>query len=301
MRNKTLDTLDLKAFVTVAECGSFSEASQRLYVTQPAVSKRIAALEQSLNHSLFDRLGRKIHLTEAGEHLLPKAKKLLTELAETERSIKELSGEMAGTLIVATSHHVGLHHLPPILREFSAQHANVNLQFEFLDSEKSHEKVLNGHCELAIVTLPSLVDKPLARRVLWKDPLVFVSGPNHALSKRINLTLRDLAGHSAILPDLNTFTGRMAKQCFDDAKLSLKLNMTTNYLETIKMMVSVGLGWSLLPKTLVDQQLCILDVKNSALERELGIIYHEKRSFSNAASAFYQMLCLTADDSLINM
>lgn len=277
----------------MAECGSFSYASQQLCVTQPAVSKRIASLEQSLNHTLFDRLGRGISLTEAGEHLLPRAKKILADLQQTERSVRELSGEMLGSLTVATSHHVGLHHLPPILREFSSEHGGVNLQFEFLDSEKSHERVLTGSCELAIVTLPPKLAPPLAHTKLWRDPLVFVCGKHHRLNQDKYLRLEDLAKESAILPDLNTFTGRMAKQCFDDAELELQLNMTTNYLETIKMMVSVGLGWSLLPKTLVDPQLEILHIENVELERQLGIIYHEKRSFSNAGAAFYKMLCST--------
>lgn len=285
-----MDTLDLKAFIAVAETGSFSQASSRLFVTQPAVSKRIAALEQSLNHTLFDRLGRQIRLTEAGEKLLPKAQALINDLNETERSIKELSGEIIGNLRVATSHHIGLHHLPPILREFSAEHPNVNLQFEFLDSEKAHEKVLKGSCELAIVTLPPILEQPLQQRILWKDPLVFVTGKTHFLAHKTKLTLADLAAESAILPDLSTFTGRMAKQCFEDAGLTLKLNMTTNYLETIKMMVSVGLGWSLLPKTLVDNQLSIIHVTGIELSRDLGIISHQKRSFGNAAAAFYQVL-----------
>lgn len=285
-----MDTDALKAFVAVAETHSFSEASRQLFITQPAVSKRIAALELHLNHALFDRLGKEVALTEAGKSLMPQALKILQEIQDTERSIRELSGEIVGTLHVATSHHIGLHHLPPVLRAFASKHKNVNLQFEFLDSEQAHEKVIRGDCELAVVTLAPKLEPPLEATLLWQDPLKFVAGQDHPLANKRSVTLTELSQHPAILPDLNTFTGRLVKSTFDHTNLSLKLNMTTNYLETIKMMVSVGLGWSVLPTTLTDEHMKILNVPKLKLQRDLGVIKHQKRSLGNAAKAFYQTL-----------
>ncbi len=285
-----MDTENLKAFLAVAEAGSFSQAAQNLFLTQPAVSKRIAALEAQLNHPLFNRLGREVTLTEAGEALLPRAQSILQAMAETERNIRELSGEIRGTLRVATSHHIGLHHLPPILREFASTHINVNLQFEFLDSERAHERILRGECDLAVVTLAPVVEDPLQAEVIWRDPLVFVASPDHALVSRRNLSLEELSKHPAILPDLNTFTGRLVKNRFDATGLPLSLNMATNYLETIKMMVSVGLGWSVLPQTMVDSDLAILRVPGQTFERQLGVVTHKKRTLGNAARAFYSVL-----------
>ncbi len=286
----TMDTDSLKAFVAVARCGSFSDAAQSLYITQPAVSKRIASLEAHLNHSLFDRLGKEITLTEAGKTLLPHATHILQNIHDTERSIRELSGEIVGTLHVATSHHIGLHHLPPVLRAFASKHRNVNLQFDFLDSERAHEKVTKGECELAVVTLAPKLAPPLVGEIIWHDPLHFVCGPDHPLAKQGNINLNELSNEAAILPDLNTFTGRLVKSTFDKAGLPLHLNMATNYLETIKMMVSVGLGWSVLPTTLIDQHMHILQLPGIQLQRELGVIKHQKRSLGNAAKAFYAVL-----------
>lgn len=292
-----MDTDSLKAFLAVAEAGSFSQAAQTLFLTQPAVSKRIAALEAKLNHPLFNRLGREVTLTEAGEALLPRAQTILQVMADTERNIRELSGEIRGTLRVATSHHIGLHHLPPILREFASTHKNVNLQFEFLDSERAHERVLRGECDLAVVTLAPVVEDPLEAETIWRDPLVFVASRDHALRTQRNLSLRELSRHPAILPDLNTFTGRLVKNRFDAAGLPLSLNMATNYLETIKMMVSVGLGWSVLPKTMVDGELTILQVPGQTFERKLGVVTHKKRTLGNAARAFYSVLRAKRDES----
>lgn len=285
-----MDIDALKAFVTVAECGSFSLAAQQLHLTQPAVSKRISSLETRLNHPLFDRLGREVTLTEAGEALMPRARAILHDIAETERSIKELSGEIVGSLRVATSHHIGLHHLPPILREFASSHREVNLQFEFLDSEQAHEKVLRGDVDFAVVTLAPELEPPLQGEVIWLDELVFVAAVGHPLTRHKNLSLEQLSQEAAILPDLNTFTGRLVQQAFADRGLKLNLNMATNYLETIKMMVTVGLGWSVLPRSMLDENIEDLEIKNIQLVRALGVVKHQKRTMGKAANAFYELL-----------
>jgi DNA-binding transcriptional LysR family regulator len=286
----SMDIESLKAFLVVAEQRSFSSAAHALHLTQPAISKRIASLESQLGYQLFDRIGRNIQLTEAGQVLLPRARHILAEMEETRRAIADLSGEVIGDLRVATSHHVGLHRLPPLLREFASRYPRVNLQFDFLDSEKAHERVIRGDCELAVVTLAPKAPENLKLEVVWHDPLVFVTGKEHGFSDT-QVTLQQLSHEPAILPDLNTFTGRLVKSCFDRQRLNLRLSMATNYLETIKMMVSVGLGWSVLPDSLVDSQLCRLDVAGVKLSRQLGVVTHEKRSLSNAARAFYALLC----------
>ncbi len=114
-----MDLNSLNTFIAIAETGSFSEAGERLHLTQPAVSKRIAALEQQLNARLFDRVGREVNLTEAGRALLPRAYQLLNVLDDTRRALNNLTGEVSGRLVLATSHHIGLHRLPPLLRAFT--------------------------------------------------------------------------------------------------------------------------------------------------------------------------------------
>jgi len=290
-----VDTESLKAFVSVATTQSFSSAAEQLHLTQPAISKRIAALEKRLGKQLFDRLGREVVLTEAGEVLLPRANQLLRLLADAERDIRELSGEIAGTLRVATSHHIGLHHLPPILREFAVRHSQVQLQFEFLDSEQAYERVARGDCELAVVTTAPETRPPLQRTLLWQDTLAFVVSDNHPLNAVAGPSLQTLAEYPAILPDLNTHTGRIVKHCFDDAGFPLELSMKTNYLETIKVMVSVGLGWSVLPLSMIDNSLRKIDIPGIELSRDLGIVTHTRRTLSNAAAAFLKTLVATSD------
>jgi len=135
-----MDLANLNAFIAVAETRSFSLAAERLHLTQPAVSKRIAALEAQLDVRLFDRLGREIGLTEAGRALLPRAYQILNVLDDTRRALTNLNGDIGGRLSLATSHHIGLHRLPPLLRAFTRAHPQVSLDIRFLDSEVAYER-----------------------------------------------------------------------------------------------------------------------------------------------------------------
>ena len=113
-----MDIHALQAFTAVAETGSFSRAAELLFLTQPAVSKRIAGLEQEFDRRLFDRVGRRVDLTEAGHALLPHAQRILREVEESRQAIASLGGRIGGRLAIGTSHHMGLHRLPPVLRSF---------------------------------------------------------------------------------------------------------------------------------------------------------------------------------------
>lgn len=283
-----MDLDNLRAFLSVARHKSFSLAADDLFITQPAVSKRIAVLEQEVDAVLFDRLGKTIQLTQAGRILLPRVEQIVSHLEEAKRVLADLSGEVKGELRVATSHHVGLHKLPPVLRAFASAYPKVNLKFEFLDSEIALDRVQRGQCELAVVTLAPEPAEPLEFEPLWRDTLRFVTSLDSEIPNNTNLVA--LSESPAILPDLSTYTGRLVKHCFDERNLPLTINMTTNYLETIKMMVSVGLGWSVLPESMLDEQIRALRLGGVTLARILGVARHRKRQLSNAAEAFYDVL-----------
>lgn len=276
-----MDIAALKAFTAVADAGSFSAAAEHLFLTQPAISKRIAALENELGTKLFDRIGRTITLTEAGQALLPRARTILIELEDSIRTISNLTGEVHGTLRFATSHHIGLHRLPPALERFTQEHPQVRLDIRFMDSEEACMAVEHGELELGIVTLPPAPPPNLATKVVWPDPLGIVVSSHHQLAAITHVTLTELARYPAILPATGTYTRQIAEQAFETLELDIALS--TNYLETIKMLTSVGIGWSLLPVTMLDSSISKLSVRGLSLKRSLGIVYHRERTLSNAA------------------
>ncbi len=294
-----MDFEGLKAFLAVAELGSFSLAADRLHLTQPAVSKRVAHLEDGLGLRLFDRIGRTVSLTEAGRELQPRAGQILASVEDSRRALSNLAGSVSGHLSLATSHHIGLWRMPEILRNFTRQYPAVTLDLHFMDSEVAHEQILQGAMELGVITLAPAGHDRLCSTPVWKDELVFVCARDHDLARVEAVDLEILAGHPAVLPDMSTFTGRIVKQLFQDRGLSLTTAMSTNYLETIKMLITVGLGWSVLPRTMLDPGICSLRVPGVSINRDLGVIHHIHRSLSNAGNAFIDLLKAAGDASVV--
>lgn len=289
-----MELANLTAFVAVAEHGGFSAAAEQLHLTQPAVSKRIAQLEASLDARLFDRLGRQVAPTEAGQLLLPRARHLLAEAEDARRALREMGEGIGGSLRFATSHHIGLHRLPPLLRRFAAKHPQVALDIRFMDSEQAWQEVLQGRIELALTTLGPATP-PLRATKLWNDPLRFVAAPDHPLARKARPTLADLSAHPAVLPDPGTFTHRIVADAFAARGLPLQARMATHSMETTKMLAGVGLAWSVLPQTMLDRSLRALPVAGLRLTRRLGCVTHGGRTLSRAAQAFSALLEGSAD------
>jgi DNA-binding transcriptional LysR family regulator len=292
-----MDIAALKAFVTVAGAGSFSLAAEQLFLTQPAISKRVSALEHELGMRLFDRIGRTITLTEAGLALLPRARSILLEIEDSVRALSNLSGEVHGTLRFATSHHIGLRRLPPVLKQFVLHYPQVRLDIRFMDSEQACHAVETGELELAVVTLPPAPAPTLRVREIWDDPLAVIVSDNHRMARLPRPCLRDLAAWPAIVPATNTFTRQLAERAFAELGLELDVALSTNYLETIKMLVSVGIGWGLLPVTMLEAGIRVLPVTALDVRRKLGTVHHRDRTLSNAARTLNEMLIQSSAES----
>lgn len=283
-----MDISSLRTFLTLAQTGSFSKAAETLFITQPAVSKRIATLEDSLGVKLFDRIGKQVKLTEAGEALLPGSRRIVAEMDESQRIVSNLQSHTRGKLSMATSHHVGLHRLPDVLKKYTRAYPDVELDIRFLDSEQAVPQILHGEIEFAIVTLADKPQAQLRHIELWSDPMHCVVAKQHALAKQKRVTHKQLLQQAAILQTAGTHTRHLVDAALD-YQLPENILLETNYLETIKVMVQAGLGWSMLPDSMIDSTLVTLNVKQLEIDRHLGIILHEQRTLSNAAHRLFNM------------
>lgn len=290
-----MDINSLKAFLAVADAGSFSSAAEQLHLTQSAISKRIQLLEQQLKVSLFERHNRTISLTEAGSLLIPRAENILALVSDTEQEVENTSGKIQGRLSIATSHHIGLHRLPPILKRFVQQYPDVKMDIKFMGSENAYQAIQARQIELALTTLDSHLDQAITTTEIWQDKMLCICSETHPLANIRTPSFKELSEHYAILPEENTITYQLIHRAFAERQLPLNTHMPTNYLETIKMMVSVGLGWSLLPESMIDspaiKKLEWPD-KQAQPNRKLGAIQLKDRSLSNAALAFLDYLRL---------
>lgn len=278
-----------EAFVKVMETGSISMAAELLFITQPAVTKRIHSLEEYFGVKLFESAGRGVQATHAAHSLLPKVKNWLNELGDIHHTLSHEQSQIQGKLKIGTSHHIGLHHLPSHLRHYVQTFPNVTLDVHFVDSEQAHEKVLAGDLELAFLTLPPQGDERLNYVTIWNDPLVFVAAPFHPLAQKENLKLEDLIQYPSLLPATQTYTTQITLAEFEKQALKPKISMSNNPLESIRMLVSIGLGWSVLPKTLVNQDLQQLEI-NVDMNRQLGMVWHPGRTQSKAVLQLIEMM-----------
>lgn len=279
-----MDHHSLEAFLAVAESGSFSQAADRLFLTQPAVSKRISNLETSLGVKLFDRISREVYLTESGRLLVERAGRILEDIRDARLAVTQSALGQVSQVSVASSHHIGLHYLGPILRQLSDRYPDASLDVRFLESEQTIEAILKRDLELAFITLPNTLHRDLTKETLWTDPLEFVVAPDHPLATRSGpVRLNELVHFRAILPEDNTTTFRLVQQTFQRHHLPLTRRLSVNYLETIRALVGSGLGWSVLPNRLVDDSVRALAVEQVQLERHLGVIRHAKRTPSRGA------------------
>jgi DNA-binding transcriptional LysR family regulator len=291
-----MDSLALQAFKTIAVQGSFSRAAEELVVSKPALVHRIRLLENQLKTRLFDRTGRHLTLTVAGQQLLPKATAMLEAMSDldtvedTADELTKLSGSVEGKLSIGVTHHIGLHRLPDSLRLFIERYPQVELDIKFDEAEAVYDGLLQGHWQLGITTLNPDIHPHIEQKVIWQDQMKFVAAPDHPLSLKNKVSLSELSNYPALLTKPKSFTRELLEKNFSAHNLKLDTNLSTNNLDTIQMMVSLGRGWSLLPDHLINQNLDVIAKQSKPIIRQLGCVWHRQTNLSNAAVAFIELL-----------
>jgi DNA-binding transcriptional LysR family regulator len=297
MLETIMDIPSIETFLNVAKKQSFSLTAESMYLSQPAISKRIASLEIELKCKLFDRINKKVILTEAGKLFLPRAQNIILELKAGKNSLAEMGGVISGELAMVTSHHIGLHHLPPVLKQYVSEYPQVNLKLDFMNSEAACLAVENAEIELAVITLPNEPVDCLNIVKIWTDPMTIAIHNDHPLLKKkknanklSKKELQQLTQYPAILPEIGTYTRELVDDYFFKIGITPQVKLSNNYLETIKMMVSVGLGWSVLPQTLIDNTLTTIQMPEFMASRSLGIVTHKNRTLSPAAQKMVKLI-----------
>jgi DNA-binding transcriptional LysR family regulator len=289
-----MDFYQLVSFSKVAEMKSISRAAEELFVTQPAVSKQVKALEEELGVRLFDRLGKKVHLTRTGEAFYEHVVKILRSVDEAKAAVRGLSGECSGELVIGTSDHISLHRLPDVLKSYIAAYPRVDLKLRCHRSETILEMVGRNLVDLGVITLPK-VTANLVSQVIWKDPMSLVFLKSHPLALLKNIRLRDIVKYGLILPEPGTTTRMTIDDAFSKRRLVPDVVMEVAYIETIKGLVKVGLGVSILPDKAVEAEvkgglLLKAGMQDANITRNLGVVYLRDKYLSRPAREFLRFL-----------
>jgi DNA-binding transcriptional LysR family regulator len=242
-----LEIRQLKAFVVIAETGTFTAAALRVHVTQAAISMQIRQLENEVGAKLFVRAPRHVILTEAGEHLLQRAQQILREHDAAIEEIAELAGAERGRLRIGSASAMVLTDpLPKILKEIRQQHPQAEISVMSGTSEALVDQILKGELDLAFVSLP-VEARGIQTERLSEDQLVAIASPSHRLGKQRTVSAYTLAGEKLILGERGGNTRRLIDQFFAEAGVSLKVAMELSRQAAIKRMVEEDMGVGIVP------------------------------------------------------
>ena len=242
-----MEIRQLRAFVAIAESGTFTAAAKRVHVTQAAISMQIRQLENELGARLFVRAPRRVVLTEAGEHLLHRARHILREHDAAQDEIAELAGAERGRLrIGSASAMVTTDSLPNILRELRRRHPRSEVSLTSGTSEALVDQILGGELDLAFVSLP-VEARGIHTERLNEDQLVAIASSRHPLAKQRAVSAYTLAGEKLILGERGGNTRRLIDQFFAQAGVALTVSMELSRQAAIRRMVEADMGVGIVP------------------------------------------------------
>ncbi|HTU03319.1 MAG TPA: LysR family transcriptional regulator [Candidatus Sulfotelmatobacter sp.] len=287
----------LKTFVAVATFGGFRRAADVLFVSQPAVSARIKALEQSLGVTLFERSREGLVLSAAGRALRGRAEQLLQALAEAQQAVHEAAGMRGGVLRIAAALSICTYLLPNVLKQFRAENGKVMITVRSGHSKEVLEMVLRGEAEIGVARSLS---HPLVETVsLGDDPLLLVAEPGHAPTTGRRAHLAEVADWPLIFFDRGSSDWTLTHGLFRRAGLVPNVVLEVETIEAAKRMVERGLGVAFLPRLAVMREigrkdlLTIEVIDGDRLGRSLDVIQPRERPRSLEALAFFRTLQFT--------
>jgi LysR family transcriptional regulator, transcriptional activator of the cysJI operon len=287
----------LKTFCDLIEIGSFSKAAALNFVSQSAVSQQVKSLERRFDQRLIERGQRKgVTPTEAGKIFYAECKEILERFSALEERMRVKSAVIAGSIKIATVYSIGLHELPPYVKQFIKAHPQVKVNIEYSRTDKVYEACLNNTIDFGIVALP-LRRPNLAVIPFRDDKLVIVCNPEHRLARRHRVSVGALAGEDFIAFERDIPTRKTIDRILKQRRVEVNRVMEFDNIETIKRSVEVGIGVSILPETAVanevrNKQIVALDFTEGVFTRSIGIIHRKGKVFSAAASEFVKTLTL---------
>jgi DNA-binding transcriptional LysR family regulator len=301
MERDAMELFQLRSFLRVAEEGSFTRAAEELYLTQPAVTQHVRALERELGVPLFDRTGRGAQLTPAGEALCRYARRSVALLAECRQVIADLESGAVGRLALGAGVTTSIFRLPNWLRAFGDAYPGVDVVVRTGRSREVAALALEREIDLGLVTSP--VQHPDLRVAgLFEEEIVLVTPRGHPLADR-RLPLDELAEAPLILFPKATGFREYLDRALADAGVAARVKMESDSVEAIKSFVAVGLGVSFLPAAAVEAEVAAGDLARAevaglpALRRQTSVLYRVDRHLSAGARGFLAILKCPPDGS----
>jgi DNA-binding transcriptional LysR family regulator len=285
-----MDIRDLQVFLSVSRHLNFTRAGEELHVSQPSISIRIAALQNELGSKLFDRIGKRVVLTEAGKVLVPYATKVIAALDDARHAITELQGLQRGSLSIGASTTPGMYLVPRIIADFKRLYPRIEVRLRIRDTRSIADAIAANEFDFGFVGGHLVSDD--VEVLNWRtDKIVLIVLPSHEFAIRRRLKVADLVNENFVLREAGsatraTITGQLRKNGIQLNAIGEMENP-----ESIKRAVQSGLGIAFISSFAVETELknrtlIAVHVSGLEIERKLKIIYRKDKHLSKAALEF---------------
>ena len=258
-----MELAQLEAFLQVAHHRSFSRAAEALFLTQPSVTARIQSLEREIGERLFERTGRSVTLTDAGDAFIPHAQRALTAVQEGTDAIEAVRHGDVGNIRIGSSSTIGAYILPPILRRFRDERPRVHVHLRSGTSEDVIEDLISGEVNVGICRLTQHPEVESLH--LFNDDLALVVSPRHPFAAKGRVTLAEAGKEPFLFFERSTSYHSLVYSMFLRVGVVPESVMELDSMETTRRMVEEGLGVSILPVVSVQREL------EAGLLKEVGI------------------------------
>jgi DNA-binding transcriptional LysR family regulator len=288
-----MEIRQLRSFRTVANLLSFNKAAVKLHYSQSNISAQIQALEEELGVQLFDRLGRRVQLTETGVQLLQYANKIMDLVEETHA---EVTGgkEPRGSLSIRIPETFGTHRLPPVVKEFHSRFPKVQLNFITCAHEGLEKDLRTGLIDLAFLLAESIQTADLAAETVGFESVGIIAGPDHPLAKKRIVHTRDLTGETILLSKVDCSYRKIFEQILEQEEIHGYNRLEFHSVEAIKRSIMAGVGITVLPEIAVAEEvaqkrLVILPWSEGKIDVATLMIWYRDRWISPTLKAFMEV------------
>jgi LysR family hydrogen peroxide-inducible transcriptional activator len=283
----------LTYFVAVAETGSFSRAAERCNIAQPSLSQQIQKLEQELGEPLFDRLTRRVVLTDTGRNLLPRATSILAELQDIKHSMNQGADSSHGTLNVGFIPTIAPFVLPKVIKRFSHDFPQSRLAVHEDFTEALIRDLVDGKLDVGITSTP-IHNRLIRTEELLSEPLLVASSKTNDIITRAEIHVKELDDFPFIaLSEMHCLGEQVQSFCYQQ-HLEMKIVCQTTQLSTVQNCVATGLGVSLVPKALAmsdkSKQVVYRELSDAAPQRKIAAATHVERTQSFLAKKFIEIV-----------
>ena len=285
----------LKIFCDLAELQSFSKTADRHFLSQSAVSQQLAQLELTYKCQLINRKKRPIELTKEGQLFYTAAIDMLERHEQLRSELNALKSSTESRINVAAIYSIGMHTLPDYVKKFMVKYPNVNVNIEYFRASKIYELILAGEADIGLVAIPKQ-DKRMDVYEFEDEPLVLACSPKHPLSRESRVDIHQLQFERFIGFEKDTPTRIWIDNIFERYNIVLRPAMEFDNVETIKRAVEINSGISILPQTVILQEVNDGSIKtvgfsNEDFIRPTGIIVRKSKLLGQTGRYFIELLC----------